>query len=289
MHHSVTLFGADGRRFLESIYPLVDELRSSNARYAWMETAKFQALATQDNAAGMSIYWSEILGRAHLAAAASIIRSYQWCAGMNASYEAQLFLPYCASFRGLLESVADTHDSLNNVALTLARSHADIERALSGKMEAILVSSELENALIHFSFARRVGKSSGASPTHIAKTAADYFRSVASIAPFDVNALYGELCQLTHPAAPTVHYLLDHENGDTAVFSANREKLFIEMLASANKGVFPWLLMYAFNSSILLLKVLRSFNRTEYHVRYVERMTAESMPAWKTIAAHLPK
>lgn len=289
MHHSVTLFGAGGVRFLDSIYPLVEELRASNARYAWMETAKFEALATQDNAAGMSIYWSEILGRAHLAAVASVIRSYQWCAGMNACYEAQLFLPYCASFRGLLESVADTHDSLSNVALTLARNHVDIERALFGTLETILVSSELENALIHFAFARRVGKASTSSPTHIAKTAADYLRSVVSIAPFDVNALYGELCQLTHPAAPTVHYLLDHQNGETAVLSANREKMFIEKFASANEEVFPWLLMYSFNSSILLLKVLRFFNRPDYHVRHVERMSAESIPAWKTIAAHFAK
>lgn len=289
MHHSISLFGAGGVRFLDSIYPLVEELRTSKARYAWMESTKFNALATKDNAAGMSIYWSEILGRAHLAAAASVIRSYGWCAGMNACYEAKLFLPYCASFRGLLESVADTHDSLNNVALTLASNHVDIEQAVSGTLEKCLVSSELENALIHFAFARRLGKNSDSPSSHIAKTAADYLRTLTSVAPFDVNALYGGLCQLTHPAAPTVHYLLDHQTGETAVLNANRERLLIEGFAEANKEVFPWLLMYGFNSSILLLKVLRVFNRPDYHVRRVEQMTAESMPAWQKIAAHLAK
>lgn len=287
--HSEKIFGKDGARFLACLQPLISELIASRTRYAYMKPEVFKELALRDTSQAMATYWSEMLGRAHLAAVTSIIRTYRWAQGMASSHKAGLYLPYCASFRGLLESVADTHDSLQSVALTLAKNHDTISLALAGQSSVAMISSELEDTLIHYAYARKIEKGFTAPATHIAKTAADYLKTIAAFAPFDVKALYAELCQLAHPAAQTVHYMLDVLSADESVLNASRESELIEHFASMHATAFPWTLMYGFNSSILVLKVLNHFDNKNYHVAVVNRMEPDGMPAWTKIESILSK
>ena len=103
-----SLFGAEGAVLLDVVAKIVRSLVTTPVRYTVMEVDHYLRLLKRDIAAGMKVYWEEMLGRAHLAAATSMIRSFRWCEGMRVTYDARLFLPYCASFRGLIESVADT-------------------------------------------------------------------------------------------------------------------------------------------------------------------------------------
>jgi hypothetical protein len=278
------LYGDEGERFLDLVLPLVSELRSTQVRYSIMDTQKFHALLNGDMQSALHVYWHEILGRAHLAAAASCIRSFRWCEGMSAAYTAKTFLPYCASFRGLVESLADTYDALNGVAIMLAENHGAIEGALAKTTTVPTVSQELENALIHFAYAHKPPKGVEVPATHIAKTVVDYLKPLTKNESLDVRQLYSELCQYTHPAAHSVHYMLVHENQDSFVLVGDHDQVRIEKFAEASRHFFPSLFMLAFNAPMLVLKVLRSFAVPDYHVGFTDKVDLTDIPAWRRIS-----
>lgn len=281
------VFGPKGADFLSLVEKVVRELDSRPTRYTILDVDSFRAVASRDLSAGMVIYWSEMLGRAHLAAVTSMIRSYRWCAGMEASHQAKLFLPYCACFRGLVESVADTYDALNGVAITLAENCSPIDQALRGEAECGLVCKELEDALIHFSYAHKPTKGAAVPNNQIAKTVADYLKPLTNGAAGDLKALYAELCQFTHPAAHSVQYMMIHENQSTMVLLSEHEQVRIDAYAERHQAVFPSLLMLAFNAPVLVLKVLRSFDVPDYHVESVAGLDLSDIPIWKRISGLL--
>ena len=126
--------------------------------------------------------------------------------------------------------------------------------------------------MIHFSYAHKPPKGSVVPSAQVAKTVADYLKTLATGDSGEVKALYAELCQFTHPAAHSVQYMMIHESENSMVLVGNHEEVRIEAYAEKHKNIFPWLLMYAFNPSAMVLKVLRSFEVTDYHVRSVEQL-----------------
>lgn len=150
------LFGQDGELLLKGIEETVKFLTENQTKYSYLDIDSFNSLTERDPFYGIQIYWQEILGRAHFAAASSLIRSHRWCAGIIASYENKLFLPYCACFRALIESVADTYDALNSIAASLAENKKAINELLLKNSDKIIVSKELEDKLIHFAYARKI-------------------------------------------------------------------------------------------------------------------------------------
>jgi hypothetical protein len=279
-----TLFGNEGERFLNLVVPLVSELRAKQVRYSIMSTREFETLLGRDMPGGMKVYWLEILGRAHFAAAASVIRSFRWCEGMCAAYDAKVFLPYCASLRGLVESVADTYDALNGVAVSLAENHAAIDAAVRGCSTIPTLSGDLEDALIHFAYAHKPAKGVDVPTSHIAKTVADYLKPLAGGPSGDVKGLYGELCQFTHPAAHSVQYMCVHEDESSFVLVGDHDEIRIEGFAKSHANFFPSLFMLAFNAPVLLLKVLSTLPVPPYHVEFVRNLDLGEIPAWRKIS-----
>lgn len=278
------LYGADAARFLAVVRPVVTELSRTASRYSFMNPTTFTQLCERDFKQGMKVYWEEMLARAHLAGATSMIRSYRWCEGMTSAYESNLFLPFCASFRALLESAADSYHALNGVAITLAENHKIIEEALAGRCEVACISNELEDTLIHFAYARKPPKGVEVPASHIAKTVADYLKPLKGAPSGDIKELYAELCQFTHPAAHSVHYMLAPEDDDESfVFTAHIDKERIEQYAKDHQSFFLYLFMLAFNAPVLVLKILRSFEIPSFHVRFLESVDLGGIPAWQRI------
>ena len=99
-------------------------------------------------------------------------------AGWPCAIRATFFLPFCASFRALIESAADGYDALSNVASTLAEYREIVNQSLQGKAEQPVLAVELEDQLIHFSHARKLSKRDASPLSHKAKPTADYVRSL---------------------------------------------------------------------------------------------------------------
>ena len=100
----------------EQLSPLHSELR--NFTYRVLDVEAFEVLLRHDSRRGQRIYWLELLYRAHLAAATTMLRQDRWlnaAAATNANC-----LGFAAAFRGLLESAADASFSLRFVPRYIA-------------------------------------------------------------------------------------------------------------------------------------------------------------------------
>src|SRR5262249_41369594 len=158
------------------------------------------------------VYWSEILYRAHMAAASALLRTHRWLAGAVSAIHRPNILSHAANLRGLLEACADTYHSLRVVPGALAGWHAEIRRALAGEQDKVW-TTDLEDTLIHFLYGRKVARGETAPDSHRALCSRDYLDSLreafqryaidsaaAELAPSRVGECYGRLCELVHPA-----------------------------------------------------------------------------------------
>ncbi len=151
------IFGEDAEVFLEVFEIAVPKLNGLTIDWAEKE---FHELLTQDHHEAQKQYWLELLGRAYIAAAGTVVRQWQWVDGVCSAYEKAAYLPFAGSLRGLLESTADSMHALQGAPLTLAKLSSHISHILNGdKTNTFIGSDELEQALIHFTYAKKTRKS----------------------------------------------------------------------------------------------------------------------------------
>ena len=162
MSQAASLFGQDAARFIGMIDDL--ELPSRKTRYTFTANEDYECILRDDPSRGMQIYWGEILARAHLTAVTAILRSRHWIAAVILTARESNLLAFAAALRGLVESAADASTALQSVPRTLARDCSRVCRALSGELgKTLLVASQLEDALIHFSYARHLTRTQRAA------------------------------------------------------------------------------------------------------------------------------
>ena len=274
------IFGADGSQFMRFALKLIEDFEGDSTTYTYMPPTEFDTLMRNDWKSGTKVYWEEMLGRAHLAAAASIIRAYRWSDGMVACYSNSLFLPFCACFRALIESTADTYDALGNVAITLAECRTDVNSALQLMAKHGVLATELEDKLIHFSHARKLSKQEVAPPSHTAKQAAEYIRALEKANLPGLYECYLELCQYTHPAAHSVASLLVPISEDSFLLAPAYDQIRIEALIEKHKSLVLPLLMFAFNPGALVLKVLLHFDTPQFHSQSIRNIDLSGVSGW---------
>lgn len=208
------LFGS-GTTFLTSLLDSFE--RAAEARsYRIMPMAEFAnhtAIAERNQ-----IYWSEILFRAHFGASTGMLRLNEWRHGSERALIDGNVLMLAAGIRGLLEACADTWQGFSDVAPTLADCHTIVRRAIKGELsEQMALAPELENALIHFSYARKLSPGEGPA-LHSAASAKDCLSVLSESAP-DVVEVYHKLCDYTHPAAPSLfRFGSESSHPDTLTF-----------------------------------------------------------------------
>lgn len=280
------LFGAHGARVIEVTRILVEDFEQHPVQYHYMEPEEYRRLIHEDWKRGAKVYWEETLGRAHFAAATSIIRAYRWCAGMSAAYSHGLFLPFCASFRSLIESTADGYHALSHVASTLAECKSLVNPILQLNAPTNVIAQELEDVLIHFSHARKLSKGEVAPQSHNAKTAADYVKGLEQHVS-GVYECYSKLCQFTHPAALSVGHLLAPLSSSSFVLFPAHDESRIEGLIEAYKQLVVPLFMFAFNPGALVLRVLLHFEAPQFHSRAIANMDLRGVPAWPKYAKNM--
>lgn len=285
MHKSI--FTEDGAKLLWFAKALVAALEKSQTKYYFTQNDAFKELMRKKPKEAYRLYWVELLGRAHFAAAASLVRSYRWTQGMVAAEQAGLFLPYCANLRALIESAADSFDSLKVIAQTISSNVFVVESSLSKQLEAFAICREMEDVLIHFSHGRKLERGELAPESHKAKAPHEYIRPLEAMGIPGAYELYSSLCQFTHPASWSVSYLMEQKSDDLFVMTPNADRRLIDQLCVECRETMPKLLMAAFNPSILVLRVLLELKLPEFHVPLVKTFDLSNIKAWRDCEALL--
>ena len=293
-----SIIGRNAARYVNMIDEL--NLEDLSTRYTFMNQDEYRDLAISDPAQGMRVYWYEILARAHFCSAIAVMRTRRWLTdarppapppeSMESAGNERNLLGFAASFRGLLESAADTATSLSVVPHTLSRLSSKIARALSGKLETIVVSSDIENELIHFSHARylKSSEAKGDLTHHKARTTQTYMDVLKKGGVANVARCYGELCDLTHPGATSVMMWLRSVDGSLTL-SARQDESIIQGYVQRNKDIFQDLLMFGFNPAIVTLAVLNHLPEEGFHTPELLSWNLDSINLWRTCHNELRK
>lgn len=184
--------------------------------------------------------------------------------------------------------------SLLNVPSTLADNFINITKCLKENTEekTMYTFKELEEILIHFSYARKITQEEkdlqGKLPKYQnAKPAAEYLKKLDhSVANGPVSELYGILCQFSHPAAHSTHYLtkMSFDNSKYEFeYSLNADKEYIDRILNAYNDEIIKSLQYGFNPGILTLKTLNYFDYELTKTQYVDTINMDFMKMWVDI------
>ena len=190
--HIRELFGEAGIAY----HGLMASLASSvtGTSYHFMEHDKFRQFLERSPSEGIRVYWTEILARAHWAAASNILRHKRWHDACLKLYSSEPnFLGFTACLRGLLEASSDAFYSLGAIPLTLADHHGSIKAILSGNATSYTISQELEDMLIHFHYARKTAKGEAVPVSNKAQSADMYLRAADGTGRTYMKELYAEL------------------------------------------------------------------------------------------------
>jgi hypothetical protein len=276
------VFGNTGTVFHEVIGSLA--LTASGTTYDFMELEAFRRLAEKTPGQAARVYWTEMLGRAHWAAMSNVLRHKRWqdaCIRLFAPEPN--YLGFAASLRGLLEASADAFYSLGSVPLTLANIHSAIESNLSGNATCMAISRELEQMLIHFHYGRRAEKKQTVPDGHRAETATTYLRGADGVDRGPMMLLYEELCQLAHPAAQSLLWMVEGRGEESIVSTTGDDRAWILNLCERHRNALDDLQMNSVNTCILILKVLNKFPIRRFWTEYVDTVRMDAVPMWTKV------
>lgn len=278
-----------GKDVANCYIPLVESVLNNRNHtiYQFMSHSDFKALQESDVDEANAQYIKEIIFRSHFASMSSIAKNLEWLKSMKLSYENGLYLPFSSSMRSLIESTADSFDALLHVGITLSEHNKVLNEKLKNGGGDFVTLTELEDVLIHYSHARRIEKGEKAPTTHTAKQPYEYIKSLDSKTGKKFYELYGELCQLTHPAAQGVLHMMPAISDSEFFFDERFGKEKIELLLERNKDLIPDLIAFAFNPGLLTLKVLNYLDLNSCHSEYLKIVNFDAIPAWLRCKKHL--
>ena len=237
------------------------------------------------------IFWREIIFRAHIVVSASLYRTCRLVDASVRENQAANLPGWASCTRALLEAAGDSSEPLRTIPRTLAEYHRGIRTCLSGQERKLTVYPELENMMIHFTHARRLRPSekNTAPPSHKAKRTHEYISDLAAYGIPEVPELYGELCEVSHPASDSVSYIFSPGEKEGA-FRVNprRDRESIDTLVAKYRGTFNELLMFSFNPILISLRVFHAFQLFP-NIRPLRNVNFSTIPAWAEIEAALNK
>jgi len=142
----------------------------------------------------------------------------RWIDGVLLAQTNANALAFASCLRSLIEACADDYHGLGKAALTIGEHHKKIQKALAGTYPELLLSEEVESGLIHFLYARKVGKAENAPETHRALKNTDYLRELDPSGR--VGGLYSLLCEIAHPSMRSMGWMIG-EDGSQLIFRTN--------------------------------------------------------------------
>lgn len=178
------------------------------------------------------VYVLGIVERCHIFSLTSLARTNNWLSSTVLQQNAKNLLGFSAALRGLLEATADAHDASTVVVDQLYNYFPFIYLALEGSPYALPCPSleKLETKLIHYSYARRPVKGTEPLPWHTNRSNAEYIQAIEQSGASGAKELYAMLCELTHPAAPSVSCFLNESDTEIVLDFGQDERIIGEIL-----------------------------------------------------------
>src|SRR5262249_26255920 len=127
LNHGAACFGSELNRYVPVVRSVLD--RTASQVYSFMPIEKFLAIGPYP-AEVNRIYWTEMLGRVHLASCTSLRRNLGWIEAVAICYEANNYLGFTASLRALIESIGDSAEVLAKMPKNVAKHHSMIIRCI---------------------------------------------------------------------------------------------------------------------------------------------------------------
>lgn len=279
MKNFQNVFNSELEIYLDLFDKIICEIKSINYDYVYIEEYSIQL--ENDVSEGHKIYWTEIINNAHSASLMSMYRHKHWITGIIDSFNNENYLTFCANLRGLLESVSDSNYSLNKVPEFIKQYSHDIEKAIKKQDEfhsnstedfQFITCSKLEEILLHFTFARKLRKNEVEPKYHNAETNTKYINTLGD--NIFLN-LYSDLCQITHPAMPSVmdyFNVTDKINGynNRMDFLSNKNQELIKILIDKYKEQLNSLLIIGFNYPLAILKEINKLNIEQFNINILD-------------------
>jgi hypothetical protein len=264
------------------------ELDKFNYTYSIQDNSIF---ASNKNVIEMQkLYWQEMLQRAHWAALSALLRNLQWLKGVDSSNREKNFLAFASNLRALLESCGDSLHALQMVAPTLAEHNKVIKDILVGRGDPnkVYIIKDLENSLIHFSYARKVTKTEKIAhhiPEYqIAKQTVEYLKILDNkIENGPISQLYSWLCQFGHPSGYSTMYLF--ESGYSEPHHILRyikdadEKQISGLYKEFNEEIVN-ALMLGLNPSLIILKTINHFAYKPVYTDFADKVDLSQLNSW---------
>ncbi|MBY5585635.1 hypothetical protein [Rhizobium leguminosarum] len=200
----------------------------------------------------------DLLEKAHLAAATSLIRILRWADAVCLMYETKNYPGFAGALRGLIENGGDTVDGLLNIPAALAAYHHRLKEMLAGKMTSGLADcSALEHMLDHYIHAGWAGKKS--DPVRAAKANAEYVALIEKVVPSALS-LYHRLCAIVHPSNQSVGWLFDFDElGDRRIALTMDDAAKIDAILVEFPSAIGQTFSLTCNCALLTLRVLHKF------------------------------
>ncbi|MBI3740925.1 MAG: hypothetical protein HY257_04110 [Chloroflexi bacterium] len=285
---ALTVFGKDASSFIPVLQKVVRKL--GTYRYNFFLEDEFGKILSKDIRKGLQIYWLEILYRAHLSAASSLVRSHRWIDGILLEKEHDNYHAFMGCFRGFLESAADTFDAFQFITAELAQAHTVISQAVVGNLNQMILAPHLEEQLIHFTHAREISKGTTAPESHRAKRTKDYLESLVFTPDKQIAECYHELCEVTHPAAASVMCFLNLEQATSGMkykFDPNFDRGLILDFCESYSDIMLRVMSLGISPPLATLRLLNEFPVRELHTVGINGSGIETTLVWKEIQEKL--
>lgn len=242
----------------KSYRPLVNRIlkESSGVKYSalFLEPNPEKAKAN-DFEVIRSVYLFGILERCHLASITSLARADRWLESLTTGGVYENVLGFAAALRGFLEATADAHDVMSVLPGSIHKLFPYLYLVFSGssRVSKIMIApKELEDRLIHYTYARKWPKNSTPYPHHVNKTNAEYIEKFEKFGVPGAKQLYSELCELTHPAAASVWCFL-REFDDSIVLDCNQDGALVFDILTRFEKTIENLAQFSLNPALMSL------------------------------------
>ena len=189
----------------------------------------------------IKVYTNGIIERCDLSSITGLLRSERWLKSLHESLHNKNLFIFAASLRGLIESSADSFFLLH-VLLDRLFDFFPYFYMIQNDYKNIdfyISFDDIEKKLIHFSFAKKQKDKNEILPDHDPKTNKEYISYIETFLKLErLTELYYELCNLTHPASPSVFCFIDEYNDKYILNISKESELIYQMLKKYEKTIF---------------------------------------------------
>jgi hypothetical protein len=243
---------------MRNCYTVLKNLKDNNEewKYNFMNDDMFKEIKDPTKAA--EIYWLEMLYRIHIVILITSFKTIRWIESLSSN--SNNYYGFCASLRGLIESMTDTFYTMKSIPLTIANDFWAIKYQIEKSSNVLITHGNLESSLLHYIQATKLTHDEKAKhpKSFNSKQIKEYLDSVKLQS---VNILYSYLCGITHPAYESNKLFLFLHNNETIVNSQSEsmELKMIETLIETNRDTLSKMSRIYMNNLVSCMLMLNEF------------------------------